>query len=99
MNKSGSAKNALAKNSPSEPGYADSLREIETILAQLDADDVDIDELAALVERAAHLIENCRSRLTAAESSVSKIVAQLDTNDGATGTADAAPAETDEEAF
>ncbi|HCB34734.1 MAG TPA: exodeoxyribonuclease VII small subunit [Acidimicrobiaceae bacterium] len=71
------------------PGYAESMAEIEAILARLSEDDVDIDSLAELVARAAHLIENCRSRLTAAETSVSRIVAQLneDAPDSATDSA------------
>ncbi len=61
-------------------GYADALQEIETILTYLNSNSVDIDKLGSLVERAAALINNCRGRLAAAEASVTKIVAQLDTD-------------------
>lgn len=64
----------------STPGYAESMAEIKSILIQLDADDVDIDNLSELVGRAAQLIENCRCRLTTAEASVNQIVAHLESD-------------------
>ncbi len=60
------------------PGYAESMNEISTILAQLEGGNVDIDALAEMVKRAAHLIDGCRSKLTAAEASVTLIVNQLE---------------------
>ena len=39
----------------SEPGYADAISELDAILADLEADDIDIDVLATKVERAAEL--------------------------------------------
>ncbi len=67
------------ESAPATPGYAESMAEINTILAQLETADLDIDALALLVERATHHIDNCRSRLTAAEASVTRIVGQLET--------------------
>jgi len=58
-------------------GYADAMTELETILASLDEDDVDIDALAAQVERASTLIQVCRDRITAARLHVEQIVASL----------------------
>ena len=58
-------------------GYADAMRELETILAELEADDVDVDHLAERVARAAALIELCRGRIEAARIDVTKIVTDL----------------------
>jgi exodeoxyribonuclease VII small subunit len=59
-------------------GYADALAELETILDELEADDVDVDVLAARVARAADLVELCRTRIGAARTEVERIVARLD---------------------
>ena len=59
-------------------GYAESMAEIESILASLDNDDVDIDTLASRVERASLLIAHCEQRLRATELSLQTILAQHD---------------------
>lgn len=66
----------------SEIGYADAVAELDDILAKLDDDDIDIDVLSGLVERAAGLITICRSRISAAQSHVESIVSGLDPGDG-----------------
>jgi exodeoxyribonuclease VII small subunit len=58
--------------------YADALRELETILAELDRESVDVDRLAERVKRASDLIQFCRSRLVTARVDVERIVADLD---------------------
>jgi len=57
-------------------GYAESMAELESILASLDDADVDIDTLASKVERASLLIEHCEQRLRATELSLQTILAQ-----------------------
>lgn len=64
------------------PGYADALAELDTILADLEADDIDIDVLAAKVERAAELIQLCQSRIATARVQVEKVVSELGAIDG-----------------
>lgn len=59
-------------------GYAEAVEELETILDELESDDVDVDLLAARVKRAADLIEFCRGRLDEAKVEVTRIVADLD---------------------
>ena len=59
-------------------GYADALSELQQILGELEAEDIDIDVLAAKVERAAELIRVCRGRINDAELRVKEIVAGLD---------------------
>ena len=58
--------------------YAEALRELETILAELDRESVDVDRLAERVRRASDLIQFCRSRLAIARVDVERIVADLD---------------------
>lgn len=61
-------------------GYAHAMAELDEILAELDDDGIDIDVLSERVERAAELINVCRSRILAAQERVSGIVDSLDTN-------------------
>ena len=62
-------------------GYADALSELQQILGELEAEDIDIDVLATKVERAAELIRVCRGRINDAEVRVKEIVAGLDSGD------------------
>ena len=45
--------------------YGAAVAEIEQILASIDRDEIDIDELSAKVERAVELLKICRARLKA----------------------------------
>ena len=60
-----------------EIGYAAASAELERILADLEAGDVDLDALAAKVERAAALLAMCRRRLAATATKVEKITAEI----------------------
>jgi exodeoxyribonuclease VII small subunit len=64
-----------------QPGYAAAMAELESILAQLEDDRLDIDALADHVARAADLVALCRDRLDAAKMRVTEIVASIDDND------------------
>ena len=61
-----------------EPGYAESLAELERILAELERPDVDVDVLASKVQRASELIKLCRDRIASARMQVDKVVGGLD---------------------
>ena len=61
-----------------EPSYVDALAELEAILDELDQDTVDVDLLAAKVQRAAELVQLCRSRIQAAEIEVTKVIDELE---------------------
>jgi exodeoxyribonuclease VII small subunit len=61
-----------------EPGYAEALAELERILAELDRDSVDVDVLAARVERASVLIRQCRDRIAAARLQVDHVLLDAD---------------------
>jgi exodeoxyribonuclease VII small subunit len=70
-------------NSTEPEGYSAAAAELEAILATLDRDDLDVDQLAGQVERAAELIEFCRARIEAARVNVEKVVANFDRPDEA----------------
>jgi exodeoxyribonuclease VII small subunit len=59
-------------------GYAEAIEELESILAELESDDVDVDELAEHVQRASQLIELCRERISKAKLRIEEVVSQLE---------------------
>jgi exodeoxyribonuclease VII small subunit len=59
-------------------GYAAAMEELEAILDELEGDQLDVDVLAARVQRAGELIKACRARITRAQADVDRIVADLD---------------------
>jgi exodeoxyribonuclease VII small subunit len=60
-----------SKHTPvAELSYADAMAELQQILADLQAEQVDIDQLATRIARANELIEICRARLRAAEQTI-----------------------------
>ena len=58
--------------------YAAATKELEAILVDLDNSEIDVDDLAAKVARAAELLRFCEERLTKAERQVNQIVAGLE---------------------
>lgn len=74
---------------PDEPGYAAALDELEAILDELEASDVDVDVLAERVRRAAELLAICRRRIDDARVEVETVVHHL---------ADGPPSATEDEA-
>jgi exodeoxyribonuclease VII small subunit len=61
--------------------YASALNELETILAQLEDDALDVDRLAERVARAAALIRLCRKRIDHTRMEVERIVTDLEAPD------------------
>ena len=59
-------------------GYAAALDELQEILAALESDTTDVDQLAVRVERADVLIRHCRSRLDDARLRVDQGVGSHD---------------------
>ena len=68
---------ASGTGEPAAAGYAEALAELDTILGELDRADVDVDLLAARVQRAAQLIAFCRDRIGAARVQIDEAVAGL----------------------
>jgi exodeoxyribonuclease VII small subunit len=67
-----------ATTPPEEPaGYGEAVTELEAILREIEDADVDVDVLADRVQRAAQLIEWCRSRILAAREAVEDATAAL----------------------
>jgi len=52
--------------------------ELEQIVDELDDDRLDVDLLAARVERAAELIRACRSRIAGARLEIERVVVELE---------------------
>jgi len=69
---------ATDSEAAAEVGYADAVAELNSILRDLEDDELDIDVLADRVERAADLISICRDRIGVAKLKVSEIVASID---------------------
>jgi exodeoxyribonuclease VII small subunit len=59
-------------------GYAQALTELDAILGELERTDVDVDVLAAHVQRAAELISFCRERIGNARLQIEQVVSTLD---------------------
>lgn len=68
----------MATKKTDEIGYAAALKELETILNELEKPDVDVDVLASKVERASELIRLCRERINNAQLQIEKAVDGLD---------------------
>lgn len=65
-------------DAPVAAGYAAALAELEEILVQLERTDIDVDVLAAQVQRAAELITFCRDRIGNARLQIEQVVARID---------------------
>lgn len=63
---------------PEPDGYATAVTELESILREIENDDVDVDVLATRVTRAAGLIDFCRDRILAARSAVDDATGPVD---------------------
>lgn len=55
---------------PVPEGYAEAVTELESILREIEDEDVDVDLLATRVARASALVEFCRDRILKARSAV-----------------------------
>lgn len=57
-----------------ELSYAEAIEEIETIIARLNEQNVDVDRLGEYVSRATELVDVCKAKLNRAETEVSKLL-------------------------
>ena len=60
------------------PSYRQAMEELEAILAEIEHEGIDLDELAIKVERAAHLIAFCRTKIRDTEIKVKTIIVGLE---------------------
>lgn len=58
--------------------YSQSIEEIETILQQLENENLDIDTLTEKVQRAAELIKTCKEKLLKTDVEVQKILDEIE---------------------
>jgi len=57
--------------------YTEAFDELQSIISHLEKGDIPVDELAAKVKRASLLIEICRTKLTATDEEVKRVIDQL----------------------
>jgi len=57
--------------------YKEAIQEIERIIARIEGDDLDVDELASQVKRAGELLNMCKSRLKNTEEELSRTLEEL----------------------
>ena len=62
-------------------GYQVALDELESILAEIESGEADVDVLSLKVKRALFLITFCRARLTQTDEEVRKLIQGLDAQD------------------
>lgn len=66
--------------SKKELTYKQAMQELETILAKIESEDVDIDKMTGMIKRATELIEFCKTRLTKTKDEIEKSLKLLDNN-------------------
>lgn len=59
-------------------GYSEAMKEIETILRQIEQDELDVDDLSEKVKRVSMLIKTCKEKLQNTESEVEKILKDIE---------------------
>lgn len=64
-----------------ELSYTEAFEELQLILSRIEKGAISLDELSEQVKRAFTLITICKTKLTATEEDVSKILAQLKKED------------------
>lgn len=65
-----------------ELGFTAAIQELERILAGIESEEVDLDKLAAELQRATELLDLCRSKIRKADLEVSQIVQKLESENG-----------------
>jgi len=67
--------------SKKELTYKSAYLELETIVSQIENNEIDVDELAVKVKRAAELLTFCKSKLTESEFEISKVINKISENE------------------
>ena len=63
--------------------FGEAIEELESILRRVEAEEIDIDDLADELKNATRLLEICRGKIRKAELEVTQIVQALDEDDDA----------------
>jgi exodeoxyribonuclease VII small subunit len=61
-----------------EISYREAIEEIETVLAQIENDELDVDELSEKVKRVSFLLKICKGKLFKTQEEVESILKELD---------------------
>ncbi len=70
-----------AKKKQTDLRFGEAIEELEGILRRVEAEEIDIDDLAEELKNAARLLEVCRGKIRQAELEVTQIVQALDEDD------------------
>ena len=60
-----------------QPTYSEAFEELQSIVAEIEAGDISVDDLSVKVKRAAVLIAICKDKLTNTEGEVGEILKEL----------------------
>lgn len=63
---------------PEQVGFSAAMAELDNILIRIEREEIDIDQLAVELARAAQLVELCRGKLRRAELEVTQILGTID---------------------
>jgi exodeoxyribonuclease VII small subunit len=67
----------MSQDANAEKSFGAAMEDLEEILRRIEEEEIDIDELAEELKRAAALLETCRAKIRRAEVEVSQIVQSL----------------------
>lgn len=70
------------RDAATEPTFSAAMEELEAVLRRIEGEEIDIDQLAAELGRAATLLEVCRGKIRRAEVEVRQIVEQIEQESG-----------------
>jgi exodeoxyribonuclease VII small subunit len=68
--------------------FGEAIEELEGILRRVESEEIDIDDLADELKKAAELLEVCRGKIRQAELEVTQIVQALDDEESTAGDED-----------
>jgi exodeoxyribonuclease VII small subunit len=58
--------------------YGQAIKKVEEIIAKIENEEIDVDELSAKVKEAVTLIKSCKEKIEKAQMEVKKVVDDLD---------------------
>ena len=65
-----------------KPSYQEAVNEIDEILAKIENEELDVDELSAQVKRVSSLIKFCKDKLHKTEEEVENILKEMEESGG-----------------
>lgn len=68
-----------------EQKYSKAIKKLDDIIEQIEAEEIDVDELSVKVKEAVQLIKVCKSKIDKAELEVTKVVAGFEKELGQDG--------------